>query len=152
MTPDDDGKAVADRIQDEHHAIFKQVRELEAFLVVKASADEWVSGVTRRLSGLGEVMAPHFRYERESALYTEAPIKAPHLAGKIERLLGEHQRFLTELGAIIAAARGALDPDEGLMQQLTERVTTLFAELRSHEASENEVLSDAFLDDIGVGD
>lgn len=152
--PDDRGASTADRIAEEHHRIFKAVGELEGFLGAGAvmSPDNWVSTITRRLGELGEGLAPHFRFERESALQSEVPDRVPHLAAKLERLMAEHQTFLTELGAIIAAGRSALDPDDALVRQLSARTGALLSNLRRHESEENDILAAAFQDDLGVGD
>jgi hypothetical protein len=147
-----DGSTVVDRIRDEHKRIFALIHELEATFGARTDLDEWIATVTHRLVDLGELLAPHFRFERDSALYSDAPTRAPHLATRLDRLLGQHATFLTELGSILALARGTLDPDEELRKRLTTRIAALFAEMRQHEAAETELLGDAFQDDLGVGD
>jgi len=140
------------RYLEEHKRINGVVATLEQWLGDKKAPEEWVPAVMHHLSELGEVLAPHFRGEREGALYTEAPVKVPHLAQKIERLMTEHQAFLTELGAIHATAQASMDPDAALMNSIRDRTVALIAALRQHKAEENEILMAAFWDDLGVGD
>ncbi len=152
MAAYDQGTTAVDRIRDEHRRILKLIGELEATFGARMDLDEWIAAVTHRLMELGELLTPHFRFERDSALYTEAPLRMPHLANKLDRLLGQHSAFVGELGAILALARGTLDPDEELKQRLTARIGALFADMRQHEAAETDILSDSFQDDLGVGD
>lgn len=151
-TATDAGTQPQTQIRDDHATIFKLVASIEANLGARMKPEEWVTSVTHQLMALGELLVPHFRLERDAELYDHGHSHAPHLAEEFKRLERQHQEFLNEIGAVLALARSAMDPDPELVQRLSARVTALFAAMREHESAENELLIRYVGEDDGVGD
>ncbi len=82
---------------------------------------------------LGDALAAHF--EQEDRLYypTVGSLRPEHRS-TIERLAGDHERFLARLGGIAARVRGGALEDGA---QEFERFATDFA---GHEAAEEALL------------
>lgn len=141
-----------ERIRSDHARIFKLVASIERLVAAKKPTDAWINELSHGLLELGEHLAPHFRFERDAMAEDDGDQLPQHLLPELNRLLSEHELFLAELGAILALARGALDPSPALAKQLAARTAALFEGLRRHEEAETELLFRSFQEELGGGD
>ena len=74
---------------------------------------------------------------------------APHHARALDELFEEHKVILNNLDDVIEKALFCLD---GPLAQVRRAVTTLCEKMRSHEATETELLTDTVYTDLGSGD
>lgn len=145
-------KPPQDRVREEHARIFKLVGSIERLLSAKKPTDAWLNELSQGLLELAQHLAPHFRFERDAVREGDDDQLPPHLLPELRRLMAEHELFLADLGAILALARGALDPTPALVKQLAARTRALFDGLRRHEEAETDLLFRAFQEELGAGD
>ncbi|OHB80124.1 MAG: hypothetical protein A2W31_17255 [Planctomycetes bacterium RBG_16_64_10] len=106
------------------------------------------------LSRLRDQLAMHFALEEAFGYFEDPVTVAPHLCQRADALRTQH-------GPLYVAIRDTADRAEQLLYtgnrtDLLSHVVTLFQafynQLQEHEARENELILEAFHDDIGVGD
>jgi len=131
----------ADAIVREHREIHVLLSELDA-----------AAGLPRTLELLLELRAlleTHFRHEEAGGLREVVLETAPRLLGRADALLQEHRDFLADVSGLVDDCRSIL---EGPVRELRETVRAVSDRLGVHDTAENELLSEAVLDDIGTGD
>jgi hypothetical protein len=74
---------------------------------------------------------------------------APHHARILDQLFQEHKTILVNLDDLIEKALFCLD---GPLAQVRHGVSDLCGQLRAHEATETELLTDTVYTDLGSGD
>jgi hypothetical protein len=74
---------------------------------------------------------------------------APHHARALEELFEEHKTLLANLDDVIEKALFCL---EGPLANVRRSVTALCEQLRAHEETETELLTDTVYTDLGIGD
>ena len=103
------------------------------------------------LTELRARLKAHFAEEESPEYMSEAVTAAPRLTTRANELLQQHSQLLATLDRVIADV-----DNQGLTgdQLVNERevLRTLIHNLRRHEQDEDELLLEAFDDDIGTGD
>jgi hypothetical protein len=146
-------------------AFLQEIKEVnEALWELLAEAREACLRVTeaksdrRHLAGLfgrlRDQLAMHFALE-EAFGYFEDPVSvAPHLSQRANDLRGQHGRLYVLIRDLAEHAEQSLYGEDH--SDSPNRITALFrafdSELKEHEACENELILEAFNEDIGVGD
>jgi len=106
------------------------------------------------LNELCDRLAMHFTLEEAFGYFDDPLTVAPRLSRQAECLRSQHPALYLQLRAIVEELdRHA--PRMGthtLHQHLAPRFRDFDEKLRQHEAAENELILEAFDDDIGVGD
>ena len=138
---------------DEHRECMQYVVALEACLDQRPDdPDSWVGGLMKHLPGLAGAMREHFEAEEGGALFTDLPRRNPMVHARLETLKEEHPRLLREVERIIEIT-GRLDrPELYELREVNARIQLFIARLRRHEATENELIFEAYWDDYGTGD
>ena len=131
----------ADQIVREHQEIRVLLGELTACDDLPRTLE-----LLRRLLAL---LRTHFRHEEAGGLREVVLETAPRLAGRADLLLQEHEELLARTAEMIEHCRSVL---EGPVVEIRKDVKALSDRLHSHDTAENELLSEAVLDDIGTGD
>jgi DnaK suppressor protein len=109
----------------------------------RAAAIALMADLERELQG-------HFAREEEGGYLLEALSVAPRHGRTAERLRGQHAEFGHALAQLVEQARAS--GGSAVAWRETAKSFGGFAEvLRDHERSENEIIADAFLDDLGGG-
>ena len=149
MTTEECRIQMADNASAEHDAILRAVQVLESALASPASGREeaWSRRVAHDLSPVVAAVVDHCRA-------AEAP---GGLIREIEVFLGrhrvqtraseEHRRLATEAEDFLSAL--ATEQDAAIIRA---RAADLTADLRAHQAHEADLIYEAFVRDIGVGD
>ena len=149
-------KAKADPLQetlDDHRECMQVVSALEACLDQPPDdSNRWVARLLEHLPGLARTMREHFKDEEGGLLYAELPRKRPRFAARLEALKDEHPHLLVEIDKVIDVAAGLHDVEVFELRELNARIQLLVARLRRHEAAENELIFEAYWEDIGAGD
>jgi len=138
---------------DEHRACMRYVEALEACLDRRPDDTRvWVAELLQHLPGLARSMREHFEAEEDSALFKELPLRNPTVSDRLDALKQEHPRLMREVERIIEIT----DSDRRLelheLRELNARIQLFVARLRRHEATENELIFEAYWDDYGTGD
>jgi len=155
-----DGKPTEEKDQasyqgtlDEHRECMQHVVALEACLDRRPDDRElWVGALLKHLHDLIGTMREHFSAEEEGPLFSEMPLRRPRTSDRIAALKDEHPRLLAEAERIIQVADGLSEPELHELREFNSRIQLFIARLRRHEATENELIFEAYWDDYGTGD
>ena len=132
-------QAWQETIEKDHHSI-KEILER-----IDATADP-----NRLLSLLRELrtsLVQHFeREEAPEGMHEIVSNMSPSSAASLQNVLGEHREFLAELDALRQRAREVLD---GPVAKLCAGAAALSQSLRTHEARESRLFTDAIFTDLG---
>jgi hypothetical protein len=108
---------------------------------------EAFAGLARLVIELQIRLPAHFALEEKGGYLSEELAKAPRLSRIAARLLDEHADFLTRLQRFsesVRRARRAEDCSSLLSETLAFREA-----IRKHELSENQLMQEALMDDLG---
>ena len=103
---------------------------------------------------LRDQLAMHFALE-EAFGYFEDPMEvAPHLSQRANDLRAQHGRLYVLIRDLADHAEQALygEDHSDSPKQIATLFNAFYAELQEHESCENELILEAFNDDIGVAD
>jgi hypothetical protein len=136
-----------DEVLEDHKQLKGLLAEIHGALDEKADIDR----VARMLAQLGDRIVAHFTLEEDGGYFTEAILHSPHLVARANRLMAQHPKLSAKARAVI---RGTLE-DQGseAWWQETRRLFDEFREaLAQHERGEDELLQEAYTQDIGSND
>ena len=139
---------VGAKILSEHEGLRALLQAVERHIQQPAGSDGWLEKLRESLSGLIDVCSEHFRLEEQAGLHVQLREESPRLAFRLEKLLSDHSGILEALRKLVtdlpteAIASGDADP-------LKERVLGVLEAVHEHERAENEVMMDAYWEDLG---
>jgi len=146
-------RAEAEAAFEEHRRISRMMCDLEQWLDEPADCMRtWTECLREQLDPLVRILGPHFEEEEASPLYKEVPVEFPRFVPSLDRLFEEHQRILGDLRGILDETTGTTDPVRAQIRELTLRTKMIVYTLRRHESEENEILQQAYWDDLAAGD
>ena len=142
-------------MRDEHRAIEVRVASLGELLKELGAGEPRAEPVAQALQGLeslADSLVAHFAGEESpEGLFAQALAAAPQLDRRVVALQKQHEPLGDALRRIVEDAGYA-----GLSGPAWRRVADAFEsfanELRTHELAENQIASDAYLEDLGAGD
>jgi hemerythrin-like domain-containing protein len=148
--PDDSS---LEAILDEHHECMQIVADVEACLDEHPDREgRWMGRMLPRLEALAGTLRSHFKKEEQASLYREVPERFPRFADRLQRLASEHTEILERASDLVRRA-GALDHTRiHELREFNAGVQMLVANIRRHEAEENEVILGAHWQEFGEGD
>jgi len=151
MAADDQGDTSGSsrhEILEDHKHVRALLGDLEEHLAKKIDEeDSWRSHLETCLADFHRRLQKHFVTEEEGKLYRELKERVPRLAQRLERVFGDHPAILERLEEI---SGGLKDGNSKIgMPQIIEETRGLIAQVAEHEAAENEVMMDAYWDDLG---
>jgi hemerythrin-like domain-containing protein len=148
-----DPASLVDETLEEHSSCMKLVSELEACLDRRPDDPvRWVTELTDQLSGLTGALGRHFEREEAGPIFRTLPTRHPRLAQSLADLEAEHSVMLLELRDVVSTAEALESPELFEVRELNARVQLFVARIRRHEAAENELVVQAYWDEVGVGD
>jgi hypothetical protein len=107
-----------------------------------------------RLRELLDLLALHFALEEAYGYFEGPAVVDARLNQRAGRLRDEHRTLFVTLQSVVDAAEKKLvrdNPDDAI-QRIVVRFRAFQDQLREHESRENELILEAFNDDVGVGD
>jgi hypothetical protein len=144
--------AFLQEIKEDNHELQRLLAECrEVFEERRAFSRKRLEAI---LTELCDRLAMHFALEEAFGYFDDPVSVAPRLSRQAEALRSQHSALFLEVRAIadehdrLVGRMGA----HGLMHHLAPRFRGFDEKLRQHEAAENELILEAFDDDIGVGD
>ncbi len=143
------GETLLRRVYSQHRSITRQVRELMRLLDARPADDEAGERrgeVLRRIRRLQRDLARHFADEEKVGFLRHAVEVAPRLSRRARAIASEHARLRIGLEELANLAQRELAP----WAELRFAFQAFSAELEVHEDRENELIDEAFLDDLGV--
>ena len=107
-----------------------------------------------KLAQLRDMLAMHFTLEEAFGYFEDALDVAPRLSARADLLRAEHQQLYLRICEIADEAEQLLYHEKGrkIVMRMAEQFREFHRRLREHESRENELILEAFDDDIGVGD
>lgn len=147
MTQTDRSK-VYQHIRDEHEALRQLLGHLHQVLTGRTQMPDHVAEM---IASLRKHLTTHFREEEEDGFFDEIVEQAPRLSGQAGQLCEEHislREAVEELDRVAATKTGSAS----WWEEVTERFHRLSKKLMHHEHKENELLQDAYENDIGAKD
>ena len=145
--------------QQPDHELFEEIRrehgELRNLLAglhkVLGDRLEGVNDVSRRMESLSAHIETHFNQEELAGFFDRIVDRAPRLSEQIDDLRAEHQSMLGEVRSLHEVALGG-DGSPGWWQRLEDKFHEFSKELMHHEHKENQLLQQAYDEDIGAAD
>ena len=136
-----------DQIREQHIELRRRMREVEALLGDSAGDD-----VAARRGRLDELLADfevalseHFAIEEQGGYFAEVLAVAPRLSGRVARLGGNHPAFRRRLTRL----RQHIPDPTIAWPDVEARVAALLKALADHESAENDLVHEAFMQDLG---
>jgi len=148
--PEDTSNASRREILDDHAHVRGLLGGLEEHLDRPVEPEaEWRSELQVTLSDLHRRLQRHFKSEEKGGVHERLMQEAPRLAHRLDELFADHPAILERLTGLLASLseEGGASPLD--VRALTDGTRQLIEQLSEHEASENEVMLDAYWDDLG---
>ena len=105
----------------------------------------------KAIAELEDRLSEHFRLEESGGYLADALRVAPRYHARAEVLRAQHDDLSAEMRGICELA-GVSGRSLEAWSELEWRLGAFARRLREHERAENEITSDAFLEDIGTSD
>ena len=104
----------------------------------------------RLIAEAEQLLPAHFAFEEAGGYLSEALAVAPRLSRRAAALQRDHGKFAARFAKLATFARELRETDEG-WDYLGVAIREFSRELRFHELEENQLVQEAFLDDLGGG-
>jgi len=116
-----------------------------------AARNESRSAIAAKFQELNLVVLEHFEHEEQDGYFREVIERAPRLSERADALLSEHPAMAARLVALqtLAARRDEAVRWSTSLGKMFERFVECF---RAHEYAENQLIQEAYTDDIGAED
>jgi hypothetical protein len=129
-----------------HASLRKDLQALQD--VVSADCDVTPLTMGNRLATARTQVAEHFAWEEKNGWSAAILLQEPRLEHAVRHLLQEHRELTQSLNTLIDEAESIQRVDK----LFREKVLRWIERVRDHEARENELLEEAFEEDLGAGD
>ena len=100
---------------------------------------------------LAEILETHFRHEEQGGYLKEALRRAPHLITRTDALLEQHQSLSEQVETLRLLAHSGVE-SPAWWSRVESDFQKFASQLLNHEHAENNVIQEAFTEDIGTGD
>jgi hypothetical protein len=138
-----------EQIREQHFELQKRMREIEALLGESPAGEDDPAARRSRLeepfADLEGVLIEHFASEEQGGYFAEVLGVAPRLSGRVARLRRNHPAFRRRLTRLREHIR---DPTIA-WPEVEDRVAALLKALADHESAENDLVHEAFMQDLG---
>ncbi len=125
-----------------HEALLGKLQELEN-LASKQSASG-SEGLHTLLTDVRHFLGEHFRFEEQNGYMSTVLKEKPFLERSVQKLYEEHGQLRQALDALITET-DVLNKREAVLR---ERIQRWVKEVRHHESKENELVEDAFNQEV----
>ncbi len=140
--------AIFEDIDDEHKEMRTMLGNVHAIL---KSRSESVENVRKALERVCSYLEAHFHKEDKGGFFAEITSQAPRLSDRAEQVSHEHEGLLASF-AKFAQHAGMGDGGSQWWEQLDTEFHNVSKQLMEHEHREQDLLQQAFNEDIGSGD
>lgn len=140
--------AIYQYIRDEHEALRHLLSHLHQALTGRTETPHHIAEM---IGSLQKHLATHFVEEEQEGFFDGIVEQAPRLADRANQLREEHaslQQAAEELNRVATTEAGST----AWWQEVNERFHLLSRDLMHHEHKENDLLQDAYENDIGSKD
>jgi iron-sulfur cluster repair protein YtfE (RIC family) len=139
---------IHERIRQEHD----RLRDLLGQISREMSSHRGsAAGLTRQFRSLRDQLQAHFIEEEDHGFFDQITDHAPRFAGQTQKLCDEHVDMLEKVDKLVTRS-GQGDGSDEWWSDLVSAFHDLSRELMQHEHEENDLLQQAYEDDIGEKD
>lgn len=138
-------KQIYDEIRREHEHLRELLGNLHQALIERREA---ANKLSEMMTSLQEHVRVHFHEEEEGGFFSEVTAQAPRMSDRADELKNEH----VDLGAMVVELVTIANEENELCKSLDTKFHDFSRALMQHESKENELLLDAYEDDIGSAD
>jgi hypothetical protein len=135
--------SLEERLRQAHADLLADLHQLGS-----ATAEMGLASLRTNLLKARQDLVNHFRLEEENGYLEEVRKREPCLEQTLLKLAGEHRKLLSKLDDILAR----LEYPQPVLDELQRQVRLWVHDVRGHEIRENDLIQDAFVHDLGVGD
>ncbi len=139
--------AFLQEIKHDHRELHRLLDQSLTVFTAAAMQSQEASAVLGRLYNQ---IQSHFQLEEAFGYFEDAIEEQPWLAARAEELRSEHKVLSLRMGRLLESVEGASDARRVAL--LRSEFHDFLGEFRRHEADENDLILQAFNDEIGVGD
>ena len=147
MSQPQSGHELFEQIQQDHAELRKLLGEVHQALSRREAS---VDAVASLIESLTVHLEAHFQEEEATGVFDQVTAREPRLCDRASALCAEHDQLRKTAAALNQAAKSADGAD------WWDRLETAFHEfskdLMRHEHEENELVQEAYEQDIGAGD
>jgi len=148
MTTEVDSFERFDPFVHEHECLHETLGDLRWFLEERRSPEKFASA----LAEFADHVQAHFVHEEEAEGFFDNVIdQAPRLKTRADALIEEHAVMSRELARLQRHAKEGVVSDEW-WSQLNEEFESFWQLFCRHERAENDLVQEAFHDDLGSAD
>ena len=137
-----------EEVQREHDELRELLGEVHRVLAERL---EKVAEVSERLASLSEHVETHFQEEEIAGFFDQVVERAPRLSDRVDRLRTEHQALLGAVRSLYDAATQG-DGSADWWKRMEGTFHDFSKDLMHHESHENDLLQEAYGEDLGTGD
>jgi len=138
--------ATGEKLDRAHASLLEDLRKLEDSL--HASAGLHPLKLRAQLAVTHTQITDHFGFEEQNGWKDAVLKQEPRLEHAARGLVDEHRQLVRSLDTLIEEVEDAQNLDD----VFREKVLRWIQRVRDHEARENDLLEDAFVEDLGAGD
>jgi hypothetical protein len=141
-------------IKDDADELRSLFRRLEVCLLIESPPPMSRHQLFSALCELRDQLAMHFTLEEAYGYFDDAIDTAPWLSIRADELRSEHDAFYNDLCEIVDHAEQLLHREvpARLLGQVVRRFGDFFEMFQKHESAENQLIQQAFNEDLGGWD
>lgn len=146
--------AFLQEIKEDSHELRQLLSEARTALTGPVGTHMPSRQLAELLAGLRDQLAMHFALEEAYGYFEEPLSVAPQLSAQAEALRAQHRDLYLKVCELVdhAQRRAYHESNGNSLRALTTEFLTFCEKLQKHESRENDLMTQAFDDDIGVGD
>ena len=135
------------QLRQEHHELKVLLKRLSDVFDGDGPRDE----LSRSLAELRDELDEHFHHEEDGGYFDEIMERAPRLEAKVEELKQQHPALLALVRQLEDYVENA-GTDGDAMARIQDEYRAFVRVLTLHEVAENDLLQQAYTEDIGTND
>ncbi len=146
---------IAARIDEDHKQLRACMEALVAELEGEIDPDkflQWKLDFLLRLRDFQNQLQKHFDLEEEGGYMQDVMHLAPQFAFRLENLQEDHRKIIADLNHIISVLKGIDHLSPTQIARIRQRIYELLELFKKHEAAENCLIQDIYMQDYGRGD
>lgn len=140
--------AASRRIEEQHVSLREMIAEIRKTI---SSRPDNLELIGQKLNDLQKKLETHFLEEENGGFFDQIDRKAPRLSTETSQLKDEHKVFLVQVRSLVVVAESCEGTDEW-WQQLKKDFRDFSKAVMHHESMENQLLQQAYNEDIGSHD
>ncbi len=144
-TSNEQQQQIYEEIRREHEHLREVLGKIRHALNVRMEA---ATNLAEMMSSLQQHVSVHFHEEEEGGFFHEVVVQAPRMSNRADALKQEHVGLATAVVELVTIA----SEENELCKSLDTKFHDFSKTLMQHESKENELLLDAYDDDIGAAD